>query len=72
MANLQDRVTKLEQRRRPRQPGLSSERRKYLTDRAVAGDHEALQELTLHRSRIIYASPQQRSAALAAGLRADL
>ena len=72
MATFQDRVTKLEQRHRPRQPGLSSERRKYLTDRAVReGDQEALQELNLHRSRIIQASAQQRAAALAAGLRAD-
>jgi hypothetical protein len=35
MANFQDRVTKLEQRHRPRQPGLSSERRKFITDKAV-------------------------------------
>jgi len=72
MATFQDRVTKLEQRHRPRQPGLSSERRKYLTDRAVReGDHEALQGLNLHRPRIIQAGAQQRAAALAAGLRAD-
>jgi hypothetical protein len=71
MANFQDRVAKLEQQYRPRRPGLSSERRKCLTDRAVAGDQEALQELNLHRQRITEASPQQRAAALAAGLRAD-
>jgi len=46
MTSFQDRVTKLEQRHRPRRPGLSFERRKHLTDRAVAGDQEALQELT--------------------------
>ena len=49
-ANFEDRVTKLEQRRRPRQPGLSHERRKYLTDKAVReGDQEALQVLERHR-----------------------
>lgn len=55
MGNLQGRVTRLEQRHRPRQPGLSSERRKYLTDRAVTGNQEALQELNLHRQRITQA-----------------
>jgi hypothetical protein len=49
MANFEERVAKLEQRHYPRQPGLSSERRKCLTDRAVTGDQEALQELNLHR-----------------------
>jgi hypothetical protein len=72
MANFQDRVAKLEQRYRPRPPNLPSGRRKCLTDRAVAGDHEALQELNLHRRRITQASPQQRAAAVAAGLRAGL
>jgi hypothetical protein len=71
MTNFEDRVTKLEQRHRPRMPGLSSERRKYLTDRAVIGDQEALQELDLHRQPITQASPQQRAAGIAAGLRAD-
>lgn len=72
MADFQDRVAKLEQRHRRRLGGLSSERRKYLTDRAVAGDQEALQELNLHRRPIIQSSPHQRAAAVAAGLRADL
>jgi hypothetical protein len=64
MAFFQDRVTKLEQRHRPRQPGLSSERRKCLTDKAVReGDQEALRELNLHRPRIIQACARQRAAA---------
>ena len=75
MKSFQDRVTKLEQRhRRPRLPGLSSERRKYLTDKAVAGDQEALQELNLHRQpddTMIHGDPARRAAALAAGLRAS-
>ena len=70
---IEKRISTLEQRRRFQVPGLSSERRKYLTDKAVReGDLEALQELNLRRPRIIHASPQQRAAALAAGLRADL
>ena len=69
--NIEKRIAALEERRRPRLPGLSSERRKYLTDWAVAGDQEALQELNLHPRRITGVSSQQRSAALAAGLRAD-
>jgi hypothetical protein len=72
MGNLQDRVVKLVLRHRPRRPGLPSERRKLLTDRAVReGDQKALRELNLHRARITQASAQQRVAALAAGLRAD-
>jgi hypothetical protein len=59
-----------QQRRTPRR-GLSSERRKYLTDKAVAGDQEALQELNLHRPRIAFTNPEQRAAAVAAGLRAN-
>lgn len=62
----------LEHRHRPRLPGSSYERRKCLIDRAVAGDPEALQELNLHPRQITQASPQQRAAAVAAGLRADL
>ena len=69
--NIEKRIAALEERRRPRLPGLSSERRKYLTDWAVAGDQEALQELNLHRQRITRASPEQRAAALAAGQRAN-
>lgn len=73
MASLQDRLIKLEQRRRPQKPGLSSERRKYLTDKAVIeGDQEALKELNLHRAQITNADPARRAAALAAGLRANL
>jgi hypothetical protein len=73
MANFEDRVTKLEHRHRRRVPGLSSERRKYLTDKVVReGDQEAQQELERHRSPIIHGDPARRAAALAAGLRADL
>jgi hypothetical protein len=50
--------------------GLSHERRKHLTDRAVLhGDQKALAELNLHRPETITASQEQRDAALAAGLR---
>jgi hypothetical protein len=50
--------------------GLSHERRKHLTDRAVLhGDQDALAELNLHRPEKINASREQRDAALAAGLR---
>jgi hypothetical protein len=59
-------------RRRPR-PGIFTERRKALTDRAVLhGDLEALQELSLYRPDKITASKEQHAAAIAAGLRADL
>jgi hypothetical protein len=58
--------------RRPR-PGISAERRKALIDRAVLhGDLDAHQELSLYRPDKITASKEQRAAALAAGLRADL
>jgi hypothetical protein len=58
---------------RNRRPGISRERRKVLTDRAVRhGDLDALEELSLHRLDKITSSKQQRAAALAAGLRADL
>jgi hypothetical protein len=44
-----------------------------LTDRAVLhGDLDALHQLSLHRPDEITASQQQRAAALAAGLRADM
>ena len=70
MANVQDRITKLERRRRHLAPRLSSERRKYLTDKAVLkGDQEALRELEQYRSSPID-DPVRRAAALAAGLRA--
>jgi hypothetical protein len=70
--SIEKRLTLLEQRHRPG-PRLSSERRKYLTDKAVReGDQEALQELNLHRWLITHATTEQRAAALAAGLRADL
>ena len=60
MKSFQDRVTKLEQRHRPRLPGLSSEWRKYLTDKAVAGDQGALQELNLHRQPMVTQRNVQR------------
>lgn len=72
MVSFQERVTKLEQRHRPRH-GLSSERRKHLSDLAVRdGDVGALEELNRHRAPITHASADQRAAAVAAGLRADL
>jgi hypothetical protein len=50
--------------------GLSHQRRKYLTDRAVLhGDQGALAELNRHRPEKINASKEQRDAALVAGLR---
>ena len=56
-----------------RRPGISGERRKDLTDRAVFhGDLDALQELSMYRPSKITAGREQRAAAIAAGLRADL
>jgi hypothetical protein len=50
--------------------GLTTERRKFLTDRAVLnGDQEALAELERHRPKRIVGSKEQRDAAVAAGLR---
>jgi hypothetical protein len=50
--------------------GLSHQRRKYLTDRAVLhGDQEALAELNHHRPERINAGREQREAAVKAGLR---
>jgi hypothetical protein len=50
--------------------GLTTERRKFLTDRAVRwGDREALAELEKHRPNRIVGSKEQREAAVAAGLR---
>jgi hypothetical protein len=74
MGGLKTRIVLLEAvtRRRPR-PGISAERRKALTDRAVLhGDLEALQELSLYRPDKINASKERRAAALAGGMRADL
>jgi hypothetical protein len=74
MAGLETRIERLEATlRQRRRPVISSERRKALTDRAVLhGDLDALHQLSLHRPDGITASQQQRAAALAAGLRADL
>ncbi len=70
------RISMLEQHRSngfERRPRISAEHRKALTDRAVLrGDLEALQELSLYRSDQITASKEQRAAAIAAALRADL
>jgi hypothetical protein len=71
MRGLETRIERLEapacQSRR------SGERRKALTDSAVLhGDLNALQVLSLYRSDKITASAEQRSAAIAAGLRADI
>ena len=66
MMDLTGRLERLEARV-GRRSDLSSERRKYLTDRAVLhGDQEALAELNLHRSETITASKEQRDAAVAA------
>lgn len=70
------RISMLEQHRSngsSRSPRISAERRKALTDRAVLhGDLEALQELSLYRPDKITTSKEQRAAAMAAALRADL
>src|SRR5450631_967724 len=69
MKDLTGRLERLEARA-GRRSGLSSERRKYLTDRAVLHrDEEALAELNLHRLDTIVGSVEQRAAAIAAGIR---
>jgi hypothetical protein len=69
MKDLTGRLERLEARA-GRRSGLSSERRKYLTDRAVLhGDQEALAELELHRPDTIVGFVEQRAAAIAAGIR---
>ena len=69
MKDLTGRLERLEARA-GRRSGLSSERRKYLTDRAVLHrDDEALAELNLHRPDTIVGSVEQRAAAIAAGIR---
>ena len=69
MKDLTGRLERLEARA-GRRSGLSSERRKYLTDRAVLhGDQEALAELELHRPGTIVGFVEQRAAAIAAGIR---
>jgi hypothetical protein len=69
MKDLTGRLERLEARA-GRRSGLSSARRKYLTDRAVLhGDQEALAELELHRPATIVGSVAKRPAALAAGIR---
>ena len=75
MAGLETRMERLEAAalRQRRRPVISGERRKALTDRAVLhGDLDALHQLSLHRPDESTASQQQRAAALAAGLRADM
>jgi hypothetical protein len=74
MGGLETKIERLEaaasQSRRPR---ISGERRKALTDRAVLyGDLNALQELSLYRPDKVVGRKEQRAAALAAGLRADV
>jgi hypothetical protein len=69
MKDLTARLERLEARA-GRRSGLSSERRKYLTDRAVLHrNEEAVAELNLHRPAMIVGSVEQRAAALAAGIR---
>lgn len=69
MRDLSGRLERLEARA-GRRSGLTSERRKHLTDRAVLhGDQEALAELDHHRPKVIAATKEQREAAFAAGLR---
>jgi len=71
---LETRIGRLEAgMRQRRRPGISAERRKALTDRAVLhGDLDALQELSRYRPPNIRVNAQQRAGALAAGLRADI
>jgi hypothetical protein len=71
MKSIDSRLTVLEAVLDKRQyRGLSHERRKFLTDRAVFhGDQDALAELNLHRPKKIVASKEQRAAAVEAGLR---
>lgn len=67
------RLAKIERkvRNRPRRH-LPSQERKHLTDAAVAGDAEALKRLASFRLDLeTIATPEQRSAAIAAGMRAD-
>jgi hypothetical protein len=74
MTDFSKRLQKLEVKRASRQgSGLSSERRKLLTDRAVFhGDQEALQDLSALRSTgNVPGTSEQRAAATAAALRAD-
>ena len=69
MKDLTGRLERLEARAGKR-TGLSSRRRKYLTDRAVLhSDQEALVELELHRPSTIVGSVEQRAAAVAAGIK---
>jgi hypothetical protein len=69
MKDLTGRLERLESRA-GRRSGLSSGRRKYLTDQAVLHrDEEALAELNLHRPDPILGFVEQRAAALAAGIR---
>lgn len=74
MAAIEARIIRLEEAaQRKRRAGLSIERRKVLTDRAVLhGDTEALLELSQHRPSALLGSKEQRSASVAAALRADL
>jgi len=69
MKDLTGRLERLEARA-GRRSVLSSERRKYLTDRAVLhGDRDAFAELELHRPDTIVGFVEQRAAAIAAGIR---
>jgi len=74
MGRLETRIERLEATtRQRRRPVISGERRKAVTDRAVLhGDLDTLQELSLYRPSKITAGNEQRAAAIAAGLRADL
>jgi hypothetical protein len=72
MSEFDRRLQKLEAKALRKRSGLSSERRKLLTDRAVLhGDQEALRILSVYRPTIILSSSEQRAAALAAALRAN-
>lgn len=73
MATIESRIIQLEEvAQRKRRGGLSTARRKLLTDRAVLhGDMEAVLELSRHRPSAFIVSKEQRSAAVAAGMRAD-
>jgi hypothetical protein len=67
------RIMRLESKITARHVRLSSSRRRILTDKAVRkGDASTLAELALARSATPNtATPEQRSAAVAAALRAD-
>jgi hypothetical protein len=71
MKSIDSRLGALEEAQAKRKyHGLTTERRKFLTDRAVRfGDRDALAELEKHRPKRIIGSKEQQDAAVAAGLK---